>query len=102
MDERFRPKRVLYPRANPAVKDRFARCNAMLCNAAGERRLFIHKKCTNLITDLTNRAYKEGTTTPDDQGDVSHSSDALGYVIYPRHPLMPTRTGTAKVGILHG
>jgi hypothetical protein len=47
----------------------------------------VHKRCKNLIRDLLLRAYKEGTTEPDDYGDVGHITDALGYVIYTIFPL---------------
>jgi len=83
----FKDSKVFYPRANPAVADRFAATNAMFCNAAGVHRLYIHPRCKNLIKDLTNRAYKPGSNEPDDHGDVGHITDALGYLIYWLHPL---------------
>jgi hypothetical protein len=47
----------------------------------------VDPRCKNLIKDLTARAYVQGTTMPDDQGDVGHITDALGYVIYQIFPL---------------
>lgn len=98
-DERFAPKRVLYPKANPAIVDRFAACNALMCNAASTRRLFIAPKCVHLIEDLEERVYKPGTREPADTGDISHSSDALGYVI---HPLFPLRYGETPGAVYAG
>ena len=86
-DTRFEPKRIYYPKSNPPVADRFAATNAILCNAAGERRLKIHPRCKRLIEDLTVRAYKEGTSDVDDYGDIGHITDALGYVIHRMFPL---------------
>lgn len=100
-DERFKPRRVLYPAANPPVVDRFASCNAMFCNAAGQRRVRIHPRCKHLIEDLEARSYKQGTRIPNDKGDVSHMSDALGYVIHIRHPLELTPQGTGRAST-HG
>jgi hypothetical protein len=96
-DKRFDPKKVRYPKMNPALKDRFSSCNAMLCNAYGHRRVKIHPKCTHLIADLRERSYKEGTSEPNDKGDISHSSDAFGYIVHGRYPLSTRKKG--KVGI---
>lgn len=90
-DMRFERARIAYPKSNPAVTDRFASCNAHLRNALGETRLVIAPKCTHLIHDLSNRAYKEGTREVDDYGDVGHITDALGY---PIHYIAPV-TGAA-------
>lgn len=87
-DNRFQNARIFYPRGNPRIADRFAACNSMFCNARNERRVLIHPRCKNLRNDLLNRAYKEGTSEPDDYNDVGHISDALGYVI---HRLWPVR-----------
>ena len=86
-DERF-SKTVHYPKANPPIKDRFSACNAMLCNAAGERRMFIDPKCKRLIKDLESRYYKPGTTDVADSGDLGHITDAMGYAV---HRLFPMR-----------
>lgn len=87
-DRRFNMARVHYPKHNPSRANRFASCNALFCNALGERRCFVHPKCKNLIKDLETRAYKEGTNEVDDYGDVGHITDALGYIIYKLYPLM--------------
>jgi len=79
--------RVMFPEANPPRHDRFASCNAMFRNAAGERRCLIHPRCKNLIRDLLARAYTAGTSEPDDHDDISHASDALGYLIQWLFPL---------------
>ncbi len=83
-DERFieRGRAITYSKSNPAVVDRFASVNAMLCNAAGERRLFIDPACKQLIRDLEMRVFKPGTREADDFGDVGHMTDALGYPIH--------------------
>lgn len=86
-DSRFATRQVIYPRANPSLANRFAACNAAFRNAEGVRRVIVDPRCKNLIKDLTARAYVQGTTMPDDQGDVGHITDALGYVIYQIFPL---------------
>ena len=87
-DKRFQVagRQIFYPTANPPVLDRFASCNAMFCNAAGQRRMFIDPRCKRLIDDVNNRHYKPGTTIGEDSGDLGHITDAMGY---PTHWLFP-------------
>ena len=81
-DKRFRDARVYYPKKNPPIASRFAACNSLMCNAAGERRLYVHPRCKVLIKDLEDRAYKQGSREPDDYGDIGHMTDGLGYIIH--------------------
>lgn len=83
----LKDSRIYYPKSNPPVADRFAACNALFCNAANKRRLFIDPRCKNLKKDLITRAYKPGENVPDDSGDIGHITDALGYLIYYLFPL---------------
>lgn len=101
-DMRFINKNVWYPDANPAVQDRFASTNALLKNANGMRRLFIHPKCTNLRADLQARTYKVGTREPDDKPgtDLGHITDALGYSIHYLCPMHYT-TPSSKIAVVN-
>ena len=92
-DGRFIDSVVHYPKANPAVQDRFAATNALCKNAVGHRRLFINPKCENLRNDLLSRTYKEGSREPDDEGDLGHITDALGYPIYAIAPIVVETEG---------
>lgn len=92
-DARFQRagRTVHYLSANPPRKDRFESCNALFCSADQlTRRLFIDPSCENLIRDLEYREYKPGTNEPDDQGDMGHISDALGYIVWNLAPLRLT------------
>lgn len=88
------------PPGNPPVEDRFAACNAMLCNAAGDRRMFVDPRCKRLIADLENRYYKPGTRDVGDKGDLGHITDAMGYPVYRIFPirtqLPPQVVGTTR------
>ena len=68
-------------RRHPAVKDRINSMNKMLCNAQGERRLFIDPKCKQTITCIQKQQYKEGTMVPDKTSGYDHQNDAFGYMI---------------------
>lgn len=91
-DDRFvrAGRQVFYPRSNPGVENRFAATNALLCNAAGERRLYIDPRCKRLIDDLESRHYKPHTREVQDGKDQGHISDALGYAV---HRLFPINGG---------
>ncbi len=80
-------RQVHYPPSNPPIADRFAACNAMICNAAGQRRMFVDPQCVNLIKDLRMRYYKPGTTDPADSAMIGHMTDAMGYVVQHMFPL---------------
>jgi hypothetical protein len=68
---------------NPSVVDRVNSVNSRLCNAKGERRLFINvNKCPELTKDLEQVIWKEGKREIDKTNiERTHSSDALGYYI---------------------
>lgn len=68
---------------NPSVIDRVNSVNSRLCNAKGERKLFINTmKCPELVKDLEQVIWKEGKREIDKSNiERTHSSDALGYYI---------------------
>lgn len=68
---------------NPSVVDRVNAVNSQLCNAKGERRLFINvAKCPELTKDLEQVIWKEGKREIDKSNiERTHSSDAIGYYI---------------------
>lgn len=80
--------KVCYHKANPLIVNRIAACNAIFKNAKGERRCLIHPRCDQLLKDLGGRSWKPGTREPDDSGDVGHISDAFGYLVHYRFPLV--------------
>jgi hypothetical protein len=75
------------PSSKPPVKDRVNCVNARLLNQAGERRIRIDPRCTQLVKDLDRVHWKtdtHGNMLPElDKSDPqrSHLSDALGYMI---------------------
>ena len=76
-----------YARSNPPVADRFAATNARICDGNGNIHIYVDPKCKHLIHDLESRAYKPGTITPADSGDIGHMTDALGYICHKKWPL---------------
>lgn len=79
--------RVWAPPHPYPVVDRVNCTNALLCNAHGKRRLFIHPRCKRLIEGLERLPYKEGTSIPDKSLGLDHHTDALGYLIMAEFPL---------------
>lgn len=76
------PVEMHVPKFNPPVRERVARMNGHLKNAAGERRLFIDPRCRELMKDLEQVKYRSnGDIDKDRDGARTHLSDALGYLI---------------------
>lgn len=98
-DKRFKGAKIIFPKSNPNISDRFASCNAMFCNSLGDRRVKIHPRCKMLRQDLARRVYIEGTREPNDKGDVGHITDALGYLIHRAYPLKINSDSVAQAGI---
>lgn len=99
-DKRLINKRILLPKANPNINDRFACMNAKMRNAAGEVGLYIDPSCEKLIEDIELDSYKEGTMNRDETDKMrGHMCDALGYGIFARYPIVRDNQGTARVGI---
>jgi hypothetical protein len=88
-DGRFRGagREIFYPKHNPAVQDRLASCNAMFCNAIGQRRMFIDPRLDHLRDDLKARHFRPGTTELQDTGDLGHITDAMGYAVHWLFPI---------------
>lgn len=73
------------PKANPPVKDRVIAVNMMFKNGLGKSLLFVHSRCKELIADLREVVWKEGSSTELDKNrdrKRTHMSDALGYLIH--------------------
>ena len=78
---------ITYPKSNPAIKDRLASCNAMLCNANDERRVFINPSCTHLIDDLEFRPVDAAGKPDDATKEMGHISDAFSYLVHRFFPI---------------
>ena len=78
---------VRAPNSAPPVVDRINEVNALLANAQGVRRLFVHPDCEHLIDGLEGLLYKEGTSQPDKASGLDHVTDALGYLVHSEFPL---------------
>lgn len=78
--------------ANPAVKDRVNATNAMLCNAKGERRMFVNtNRCIKFTEGLEQQAYNSNGE-PDKSAGVDHVNDAGTYPIVKLFPIRRPKT----------
>jgi len=76
------PNSIVRTKPNPSVIDRVNAVNSRLCNAKGERRLFVNPKCKTVIKDFEQVVYKEGKREIDKANlELTHISDAIGYYI---------------------
>jgi len=72
---------VKAPNSHTPVRDRINAVNSRLCDATGQRRLYISNKCKYTLEGLERHTYKEGSTQPDKDSGYDHMMDALGYMV---------------------
>jgi len=72
---------VKSPNSHTPVRDRINAVNSRLCDATGQRRLYIANSCKYTLEGLERHTYKEGTTQPDKDSGYDHMMDALGYMV---------------------
>lgn len=85
--------RLVSDKKNPPIVDRINEVNALLENAQGVRRLFIHPRCKNLIKSLHSLTYTDNGD-PDKSSGFDHMADAIGYMV---HQLFPIKTSGGLV-----
>lgn len=90
------------PPANPEVVDRVNAVNAMLCDAAGTRRLFLDPTAAALILSLDGQVWKTDSSggtlrIPDKSAGLDHANDALGYLIFQSFNLLSPQWRQAHV-----
>jgi phage terminase large subunit len=81
---------VKYKPQHPAVRDRINAVNALLCNADGQRRLFVDPRCRKTIESLEKQTYKQDTLVPNKDDGYDHMNDALGYAVEMLFPIRRT------------
>lgn len=89
--------KIMSPNKAPLVVDRVNEVNALCENVNGIRRLFISKKCKNVIKCLSGLTYKTGTSIPDKSLGLDHMTDALGYLIHMLFPINIRKLSTPKL-----
>jgi hypothetical protein len=82
------------PKSNPLVRDRVLLVNSRLRSAGGDVSLSVSARCSGLIADFEQVAYKPGSTLIDKDRDPkrTHLSDALGYLVWQE------LNGAARIG----
>lgn len=86
------------PNAHDPVADRINTVQAMLRNANGQSRLFIHPRCKELIKGLDGMTYKKDTNLPDKSLGLDHITDALGYLVCFEFPINAPLSAPIKWG----
>lgn len=88
-----------FRRKHPLVRDRINAVNSRLCAADGVRRLLVHRGCKRVIHALERHSYKRGTNLPEKggEGDLSHMTDSIGYLVEYMFPVAKQEMGTSQV-----
>lgn len=73
---------------NPAIKNRIAAMNGLLCNAQGERRYKVNtSKCPHYTAALEQQSYDKNGLPEKGEGKGDDINDAGGYYIYNQFPI---------------
>jgi len=90
---------VVAPKSPWSVKDRLNATNWLICNAEGQRRLFVHPRCKNTIKGYRSVTFKEGAEdfVVDKDPGLEHWIDGAGYLILSAmNQVKPWKVGSAK------
>ena len=90
---------VVAPKSPWSVKDRLNATNWLICNAEGQRRMFIHPRCKNTIKGYRSVTFKEGAEdfVVDKDPGLEHWQDAGGYLILSAmNQVRPWKVGAAQ------
>jgi hypothetical protein len=79
----------IHPTRNPFVTDRVNNVNRLL----RDKRVVISPKCKHLINDLEKVTWKGNDLDEGKQKQLTHISDALGYLLWSIEPIGLTSTG---------
>ncbi len=89
--------RIQTQSSNPFIRDRVLTLNTLILNAKGERHLFVHPQCKQMIRGLEQQPYDQATQQPQkgDGGvdDLSGQTDALGYACWQLRGIKGYKTG---------
>jgi hypothetical protein len=91
---------VSAPKRHDAVQDRINTVQSLLCNANGERRLYVHKRCKSLLDSLQGLTYDVDKNAPDKKSGLDHCSDSLGYLCLRIAPINQRVTTFKLSGLL--
>lgn len=81
-------RKIFYKKKHPKVSDRINSVNRLLMNAKGGVSLYVSSNCHELIKSLEQTTYKEGTREVNKKPGVEHMTDALGYPLEFRYPVV--------------
>jgi len=86
------------PSSNPPIRDTLNVVNAALLNGRGERSLFVHPQCTQVIRSLEQQTYDDHGT-PDKGSGLDHMADCVRYLAWRSLNFGHKGVGKAVVGI---
>lgn len=85
--------------AAPSIRDRQNSVRALICNAAGERDLFVNPKLAPYANEgLATVQMKKGSTFLEEEGKYQHITTAIGYMVEHEYPMANRMTTAATTG----
>ena len=90
--------RVDAPSTNPPIRDTLNVVNAALLNGRGERSLFVHPRCSQVVRALEQQTFDDHGA-PDKGSGVDHMADCVRYLSWRRLHFGHAAYGKAVKGI---
>lgn len=87
------------PNINPPIRTRHNEVNALLKNALGDTRLFIHPRCKTLISGLDTVQLKDGSHYIEKETRSQHITTSLGYLICEAMPSSTPKSGSTNLPV---
>ncbi len=86
--------KVMANKANPLVKDRINAGNRLLCDAYGNRNLFVEPTCRETITAISKWEYQANTNIPKKDAEKGYDgvNDSWSYMVSYLYPIKPEYT----------
>lgn len=90
---------VKAPSTNPRIKDRVNSVNALVLNDKGARRLRVNKDACPTFTESLEQQPYDKNGEPDKDGGHDHQTDAAGYFLHSRWPVVKIVTTIRELRI---
>jgi hypothetical protein len=89
---------TIAPSKAPHIADSLNNLNTLMLNGAGERRIIVHPRCTELIKCLNTWEYEEDSDNrPDKKSGRDHLPDSLKYLVWSEFNMQGRKVQQVKI-----
>lgn len=85
---------------NPLIRDGQNSLRALICNAIGERRLFVSENCKYVKSGLSRVQLKKGSAFQEEECEFQHITTALRYFAHAKYPITKENKVQESINIM--